>query len=76
MMNLLLFVVLVTMPLLLGGCGENGAHGVKHVTEVEVLSYIDVKNSIDKIRKIHPKALERSDDIRVLNQYFEYINKL
>ena len=42
-------------------------------SEQAVLSYLDVKNSIDTIRKTHPKALERSDDIEVLNQYLEYL---
>lgn len=42
-------------------------------SEQAVLSYLDVKNTIDTIRKTHPTALERSDDIEVLNQYFEYI---
>lgn len=42
-------------------------------SEQAVLSYLDVKNSIDTIRKTHPKVLERSYDIEVLNQYLEYL---
>lgn len=42
--------------------------------ESEVLSYPVVKDSIDVIRQIHPKAVERADDIQVLNEYAEYLS--
>ncbi len=42
--------------------------------EREVLSYPAVKENIDFIRESHPKAVERADDIQVLNQYWEMLN--
>ncbi|AXB31851.1 hypothetical protein DSB67_10005 [Vibrio campbellii] len=42
--------------------------------EREVLSYPAVKENIDFIRESHPKAVERADDIQVLNQYWAMLN--